>query len=463
MTTAVHTREDLLAKRAKAVEDYRSILTAANREGRVVTAEERAAADKAQAEAHDYGERVKLIDELDNADASLDEVREQREREAADADVQRSQFVKSVEPSKRSKYNERAHVRWLRGDKSVYHGREIAFTRQDALEGKDTQPVYREVGDGSSDEFRALTTDGVGSGNTSAAATIDSPFIRRLYDFKETYSTFRALMPTRLTTATGASTRWPVVLTHGSAANAADAPLPENTNIGGTDATFGDITFNAYKVGQIQPLSNELRTDNAVDIESWILTELQRNAARQEDRWFILGNGTNMPQGVTNGGFTDAVTTADHEALSYPDLARVVSALDQSYGNLGVHTPQMADGMPGSLKWFMHKSVLTAVWLITNPNGEYMFQPQLSMGVHDTLCGYGIVTSPFLPALAADTTVAYFGSWSDAIIMREAGTTSLVWSDHSSFALDARDYRITCRVDSRVRDAEAVVGLHTEA
>ena len=136
---------------------------------------------------------------------------------------------------------------------------------------------------------------------------------------------------------------------------------------------------------------------------------------------------------------------------------------DRSYGNLGVHTPQMPDGMPGSLKWFMHKSVLTAVWQIVNPNGEYMFQPQLALGVHDTLCGYGIVTSPFLPALAADTTVAYFGSWSDAIIMREAGTTSLVWSDHSSFALDARDYRITCRVDSRVRDDAAVVGLHTEA
>ena len=81
--------------------------------------------------------------------------------------------------------------------------------------------------------------------------------------------------------------------------------------------------------------------------------------------------------------------------------------------------------MPAPLKWFMHKSVLTAVWLITNPNGEYMFQPQLTVACM-TLSAATDCYESFLPALAADTTVAYFGSWSDAIIMREAGTTSLV-------------------------------------
>ena len=69
----------------------------------------------------------------------------------------------------------------------------------------------------------------------------------------------------------------------------------------------------------------------------------------------------------------------------------------------------------------MHKSVLTAIWLVTNPNGNYIFQEQLSKGVHDTLMGFKIVTSPFLPELAADTTVAYFGHFGDAMIMREAG------------------------------------------
>ena len=179
----------------------------------------------------------------------------------------------------------------------------------------------------------------------------------------------------------------------------------------------------------------------------------------------IRDSGTNMPTGVVNGGFSDAVDDADHTELEFPDIARTASALDQSYGNLRVETPQVADGMPmpNNLCWFMHKSVLTAIWLVTNPNGNYIFQEQLSKGVHDTLMGFKIVTSPFLPELAADTTVAYFGHFGDAMIMREAGPTSLVWSDHSSFDSDARDYRITCRVDSKVRDTRAVVGLKTAA
>ena len=83
--------------------------------------------------------------------------------------------------------------------------------------------------------------------------------------------------------------------------------------------------------------------------------------------------------------------------------------------------------------------------------------------MHDTLLGYPLVTSPFLPELAADMTVAYFGAWNDAIILREAGPTNLEWSDHSKFEEDARDYRITCRVDTRIRDTRAVVGLKTAA
>ena len=454
---------DLLTKRNRAITASREVLSRANAEGRLVTAEER------QAMARSQNEAALCVSEQEARASGGGRGAE----DAADQTVmdgQRSKFTHSgnrftaLPEAKRGSINAQTHMRFLRGDKAAYGGNAIAFTRPDtrALEtGK--QVVYR-ADDDTRTELRALS-----SGDASAGATIASPFIQKLYDAKETYSTFRALMPTRLTTATGSPTRWPVVSAHGKAGNSSgdlvDAPLAEFASIGGTDATFDDITFNAYKVGQILPLSNEIRTDNAVDLEAWVLKELQRNAARQEDRWFILGNSTNMPQGVVNGGFANATEEADHEALSFEDIATVTAALDQSYGALRVHTPQAADTMtrPDELAWFMHKSVLLQVWLVTDGDSRFIFQEQLSKGVYDTLMGFRIVTSPFLPVMAADTTVAYFGSWSDAIIMREAGPTQLVWSDHSSFAEDARDYKITCRVDSKVRDDSADVGLKTAA
>ena len=453
----------LLARRNKAIAASRSVLSVANAEGRLVTGEERQNIERSQSEAadcqHELDERAQGGGRGAPSIADTEYLEQQRSRFVSGGTINALGGQVARVQGNLAAYNAKPHIRFLRGDKSVYGGGEIAFSHADLRGDADSVPVYR-VDDNANAEMRAL-----GSGSASAGSTIDSPFVRRLYDYKETYSTFRALMPTRLTTSTGAPTTWPYVSLHGATDNESDVALPEFAAIGGTDATFDKLEFGAFKAGQILPSSNELRVDNAVDIEAWIITELQRNAMRQEDRWFFRGTGTNMPQGILNAGFEDAVDDADHEALSFGDIARTVGSLDQSYGNLRVYTPQAADGMamPRDLCWLMSATTLVEVWLITDGDGRFIFQEQLSKGVHDTLLGFKVVTSPFMPTIAADTTVAYFGSFGDAMVMREAGTTSLVWSDHSSFDKDARDYRITCRVDSKVRDTRAVRGLKTAA
>ena len=270
------TLRETITQRGKAIEDYRSILAVANREGRLVTGEERAAADKARREAEHLGDLVDQMREMDELDAVSDEnagsgeepredtpsdvtaaamtdylraidelkkrIDEMETNEAvgdpddAERGARRSKFVRRVTPLELPDYNERDHIKFLRGQRDVYGGAQgIAFMRP--TRGQARQRVYRAWGDGDT-ELRALST-----GTASAGATIDTPFVRKLYDYKETVSTFRALGPYKLTTSTGAPTEWPYVLEHGKAGNIEDAPLPENTAIGGTAVSYTHLTL----------------------------------------------------------------------------------------------------------------------------------------------------------------------------------------------------------------------------
>ena len=222
------------------------------------------------------------------------------------------------------------------------------------------------------------------------------------------------------------------------------------------------MTLGAHKAGQTVELSNELLQDSGVDIEAFVAKDLGRALGRREDYWFWLGSNNQEPQGVVNAGF-ETVTGGSTTGIGYEDLTGLMGSLDQSYGNLGVHTPQAADGssMPG-LKWAMHPSTLVAVWNVQDGDGRYLFQPMLTSGMSDRIFGYGVVTSthlPEIPAANAAAVVMYFGAWSDAYILREAGMVTIRYSDEAKFLEDARAYRATCRVDAKVRDVQAVRSL----
>ena len=453
--------EGLLAQRAKAIESARAMLADANRDGEVISGEAREQLDRYQADAEKYQAEARQLEEQVDIEAGI---KADQERAAADKEKVDEARAKANVPetqraddkSKREESEDDTFLRWLRRESDAYGGlSEIGFKLR---ANRKLEPVqaYRMKGD---DEFRALS---IGT-DSAGGYTVPTLFARKLYDYRETYATFRQLGPDVLTTSTGASYELPLVAGHGTAGTHATAGtpsrgLPENTNIGGTDPSFGETVMGAFKVGQVVPISNEMIQDNEVDVEGWLAKDIGRALARREDQWFWLGTGTNMPQGVTNGGFT-GTTSGTATAIVYEDLTKILGGLDQSYGNLGAHTPQDADDMMVPLMWAMNPNTLVAVWAIKDGDGRYMFQPQLAAGMHDEIMGHKVVTSGHLPVIATGNDVLYFGAWGDAFVLREAGLTSIKYSDDAEFEKDQRIYLGTCRVDLKVRDTRSVKKL----
>ena len=446
------TTAELVEERVKLITQAQSISSGFSREGKPMDAEAREQVAKLAAEATKLSERIEDLKSEERMAAEL----------AADQEVLDEQRSKTVpaEEARKPNSDPESHERFsrfLRGDITAFENRnEIAFKLE---RGAKNSPVLEARNDV---EYRVLKIGGTGSGG--AGNTVPTPFLTTLYDFRETYATVRQLGPTVITTAAGDNFEMPIATSHGAAVpetsgGTQPVGLPESQNIGGTDPNFGKITLRAFKVGQVVPLSNELIQDSGVDIERFVAMDIGRSIARREDEWFVLGTGTDMPQGIASGGFT-GVTAAEAAEIGYPDIVRLLAAPDQSYGNLGTHQAQMADGsaMP-SLKFFMNAETLVQVWLIKDDDDRYMFQPMLSAGMHDTLCGYGIVTSEHVPTIATGNTVMYFGAWSDALVLREAGPFRLMYSDDHNFPADVRTYRGTQRCDLRVRDSRAVKSL----
>ena len=441
---------------AKALAGAQSIHRTAREENRARTSEEVESIDKALADAEALRSRIADAEQAERVDAELATLNERQaemaERDAAVIAEQRRGFA--VKPSDR-KVGWRAEMRnALRSSSAKAFGSdEIAIVRPDSDAGERTNVLAANEG-----EVRAISTAA-----GSAQATIPTPFANMLYWERDTASTFRATMPTVIPTSNGQPYEWPILTSATTAAAAGEAS--NLSTVANATPIFGKITLGAYKYARSVPMSSEVIADTGVPLEQFVTRDLGRAIARVQDVVFWTGDGTTEPQGVTSGGFTNVVTDVSKAAggaIEYGHIVTALSSLDQSYGNLGSYVPQEMDGPPPELCWAMHPSTLRSVWLIQDGDGRYLFNPMIVARQGAVLFGYKIVTSTHLAQLGgASRTVIYFGSFGDAFLLREAGPMVLRWSDESRFGTDEREYRVTSRVDLKVRDSEAIVGIRT--
>ena len=62
--------------------------------------------------------------------------------------------------------------------------------------------------------------------------------------------------------------------------------------------------------------------------------------------------------------------------------------------------------------WILNDSTVRAVRKLKDSNGQYLWQPALHEGDHETLLGKKILTSPYMPEIAVGAKVIMFGDLS---------------------------------------------------
>ena len=176
--------------------------------------------------------------------------------------------------------------------------------------------------------------------------------------------------------------------------------IDEGEEIPETTTKFAQATLNAYKMGTLIRVSNELLNDSAFDIASYIADRFGKAMGRTEEKAFIVGTGDKQPSGLLhNTTGAQLGTTADSEtAVSFDDIFKLYYSLKSPYRSKAA--------------FLCNEELLLQLMMLKDGQSNYIWHPALDIGKPDTILGRPIYTSGYMPRVAAGQKVLVFGDMS---------------------------------------------------
>lgn len=166
------------------------------------------------------------------------------------------------------------------------------------------------------------------------------------------------------------------------------------------NATFDQINLDAHKLHVAVKVTEELLYDNVFNLENYILDKFAGALANAEEDAFLNGDGIGKPTGIfhpTEGGEI-GVTTAGLKAITADEVMDLIYSLKRPYRKNAV--------------FITNDATLALLRKLKDGNGAYIWQPSYQAGEPDTLLGYKVYTSAYVPTVAAGNPVIAFGDFS---------------------------------------------------
>ncbi|MFF4393392.1 phage major capsid protein [Streptomyces sp. NPDC001552] len=177
-------------------------------------------------------------------------------------------------------------------------------------------------------EYRALISEGVpGDGGYTVPEQISAKYI----DALKANSTFLRGLPASSVIPFSSDTFSVPQLVSSTGADyvAEGQPIPAGQMV------WGEVKFNAKKIGEIQWASTEVLEDSALDLRRIIADNLLRDASLKFDADAFTGTGANPIKGIVSQGVTTTLG-AGKVTVTYDDLADAVSRIEAVNGRPSV-------------------------------------------------------------------------------------------------------------------------------
>lgn len=166
------------------------------------------------------------------------------------------------------------------------------------------------------------------------------------------------------------------------------------------DATFDQINLDAHKLHVAVKVTEELLYDNVFNLETYILNKFAMALANAEEDAFLNGDGVGKPLGIfaATGGGQIGVTTASATAITADEVINLIYSLKRPYRKNAV--------------FIINDQTLSILRKLKDGNGSYLWQPSYQVGEPDSLLGYPVHTSAYVPTVAPGNPVMAFGDFS---------------------------------------------------
>ena len=343
---------ELREKRAKAWEAAKAFLDAKRTQEGFVSAEDAATYDKMEADVVNLGKEIERLERQAAIDAEL--------AKATSTPITNQPHAGTGGEVKTGRATDEYRRAFWNGMRN-----KMSYEVQNALSiGTDSEGGYLVP-----DEYE----------RTLVEALNDEVFFRNLATVIKTSSGDRKI---------------PIVTSKGEA-----AWIDEGGQFTESNDSFGQTTIGAHKLATMIKVSDELLNDSVFNIEQYISREFGRRIGAKEEEAFFIGDGAGKPTGIFNatGGAEDGTSTTG-TSITFDDVMDLFYSLKAPYRK--------------KAKWILNDSTVKALRKLKDSNGNYIWQPSVSVGVPDMILNRPYYTSTFAPEVAAGATPLAFGDFS---------------------------------------------------
>lgn len=218
------------------------------------------------------------------------------------------------------------------------------------------------------------------------------------------------------------------------------AEVAENGAYGDTDVSFGQKTLNAYKLGGIIKTSDELMMDAFINLEQYLTGKIATGLSDVEDARIATGTGSGQGEGITVGG-TQGKLTASGTTVTIDEMLDLEYSLKAAYRNRGT--------------FLMNSSTELVLRKIKDNDGQYLWQPAVTLGAPNTFDGKPVVINESMPDLGLNNKFAAFGDLS-YFVMADRGNMEIKRLNELYAANGQTGWRVSKRYDCKVTQSEAI-------
>jgi HK97 family phage major capsid protein len=182
--------------------------------------------------------------------------------------------------------------------------------------------------------------------------------------------------------------------------------VSETGVIASTQVVLAQEELKLKKLGAIVSLTRELIDDSEVDLFSFIATRVAEGFAKAEDKAFFVGEGSGD---TTNGEFTGLTNNTTIPDVTLASTKDAVS--DITVENIYAMIDELPEGAQANAKFYGNRTVKSALRLLKDGEGRYIFADPINNAGFATLAGKPFVTVEVMPtattATAGDTVLIY--------------------------------------------------------
>ena len=188
--------------------------------------------------------------------------------------------------------------------------------------------------------------------------------------------------------------------------------------VGETDARpetdtpqLAELQFPTMELYAMPAATASLLDDSAVDMESWIASEVEMAFAEQEGSAFVTGDGTNKPT-----GFLSYPTVAD-SAWAWGKLGTIATGADAAFASTDPSDTlvdtiyALKAGHRQNAVFVMNRKTQASIRKFKDAEGNYLWQPPASAGQAASLMGFPVVEAEDMPDVASGSLSIAFGDF----------------------------------------------------